>query len=98
MDRALVSIRPEMFGRKRVVQAGKRDEGGWGGGVLWHCSRTKKITNHDSRISNFHISFRVTQAVCEVPLLILLLGKGISGKRVSEKQLESGEKKKQDCK
>ena len=68
-------------------------EAGWGGGVLWHCSRTKKITYHDSRISNFHISFRVTQAVCEVPLLILLLGK-----RVSEKQLESGEKKKQDCK
>ena len=74
------------------------EAGRGGGGVLWHCSRTKKITNHDSRISNFHISFRVTQAVCEVPLLILLLGKGISGKRVSEKQLESGEKKKQDCK
>ena len=92
MDRALVSIRPEMFGRKRVVQAGKRGEGSSG------TVHGPKKTNHDSRISNFHISFRVTQAVCEVPLLILLLGKGISGKRVSEKQLESGEKKKQDCK
>ena len=57
-------------------------ESGEGGGVLWHCSRTKKITNHESRISNFHFSFRVTQTACEVPFLILLLGKG---KRVSEK-------------
>ena len=52
------------------------------GGVLWNCSRTKKITNHESRISNFHFSFRVTQTAFEVPFLILLLGKG---KRVSEK-------------
>ena len=59
-----------------------RPGGESGGGVLWHCSRTKKITNYESRISNFHFSFRVTQTACEVPFLILLLGKG---KRVSEK-------------
>ena len=75
---------------------GEAGRGGVGSSGTVH--RPKKITNHDSRISHFHLSFRVTQAVCEVPLLILLLGKGISGKRVPEKQLESGEKKKQDCK
>ena len=26
-------------------------------GALWHGSRTKKVTNHESQISNFHFSF-----------------------------------------
>ena len=26
-------------------------------GGLWHGSRTKKVTNHESQISNFHFSF-----------------------------------------
>ena len=29
-------------------------------GALWHASRTKIVTNHESRIASFHFSFLVT--------------------------------------
>lgn len=49
MDRALVSIWPEMFGRRRVVQEGKR--GGGGGPLVLFTDQ--KLTNHESGISTF---------------------------------------------
>ena len=40
------------------VKEGRTEEGG--GWDLWHCSRTKKVNNSESRIRNFYLSFRVT--------------------------------------
>ena len=41
----------------RVANQNAEDLTGGGGWVLWHGSRTKKVTNNESRISNFHFSF-----------------------------------------
>ena len=65
---------------------------------FWHSSRTKIVTNQESRIANLHFSFRVTYSACKVPFFILFFRKEKIVKRVPEKQLESVEKKKQDCK
>ena len=37
---------------ERTIEEGRT--GGGGGGGLWHDSRTKKVTNHGSRILKFH--------------------------------------------
>ena len=65
---------------------------------FWHSSRTKIVTNQESRIANLHFSFRVTYSACKVPFFILFSRKEKIVKRVPEKHLESVEKKKQDCK
>ena len=55
MDRALVSIWPEMFERRRVIQEGKREgkRGGGGGGGPLVLFTDQKLTNHESGISTF---------------------------------------------
>jgi len=40
-----------------VANQNAEDRTGDGGWVLWNGSRTKKVTNHESRTSNFHFSF-----------------------------------------
>ena len=49
------SLQLTVLTEKVIIKRGSyRGGGGGGGGGLWHDSRTKKITNHGSRILKFH--------------------------------------------
>ena len=52
------------------------------------------VTNHESQ--TFISVFKSHKSACKLPFFILILRKEKSAKRVPEKQLKSGEKKKQD--
>ena len=64
----------------RVANQNEEDPTDGGGWVLWHGSRTKKVTNHDHGYQTFISAFESHKSAC-IPFLILFLRKEKSGKR-----------------